>query len=205
MPKFVHAVLMAVALLAVPVVAIPGLPAAAGTIVSSVDAATLPEGKRTMAGLYLTSRDAAAALAADPAIVLIDVRSQPEFGLVGHPDPVDSNVPGWFLTDRFDPASGSYALEPNPRFVLDVGAVMARLGKGKDAPVFVICRSGGRSAAAANLLVQAGYSRVYSIVDGFEGEQDPASGHRTIGGWRNSDLPWTFRIAPEQAYAPAQP
>jgi rhodanese-related sulfurtransferase len=55
-----------------------------------------------------------------------------------------------------------------------------------------------------NLLLQAGYSQVYSVVDGFEGEMDLASGHRSVDGWRNAELPWTYRILPEQAYAPAQ-
>ena len=81
---------------------------------------------------------------------------------------------------------------------------MAREGKGKGDTVFVICRSGGRSAASVNALAAAGYTQVYNIVDGFEGGKDKATGHRTVSGWRNADLPWGYRVTPEAAYSPAE-
>ena len=33
-----------------------------------------------------------------------------------------------------------------------------------------MCRTGRRSAMAANLLAEAGFSHVYSVIDGFEGD-----------------------------------
>ncbi len=123
--------------------------------------------------------------------MFIDARSQAEFAMIGHPAAVDGNVPVQFLTDRLNPESGAYAMDTNPGFVADVDALMARLGKSKDAPVFVICRS----AAAADMLTEAGYARVYSVVDGFEGAVDKATGHRTVDGWRNADLPWTYTLS----------
>ena len=64
------------------------------------------------------------------------------------------------------------------------------------------CRSGGRSAMAANLLAQAGYKNVYNITDGIEGDtvNDPQSlfnGQRMVNGWKNSGLPWTDSIDPK--------
>lgn len=180
------------------------LPAMAGEIVSSVDAASLPKSRQTVPGLYLTARDAAAALEADPGIVLVDVRTRAEFSYVGHAGAVDQNIPWRFLSDRFDAKRGVYAYDENGNFLEDIAALMAREGKGKDDPVFVICRSGGRSAASVNALAAAGYSQVYNIVDGFEGGKDKATGHRTVNGWRNAGLPWGYRISPEAAYRPAE-
>jgi len=180
------------------------LPAMAGEIVSSVDAASLAKSRQTVPGLYLTARDAAAALEADPGIVLVDVRTRAEFSYVGHADAVDQNIPWRFLSDRFDAKTGVYAYDENGNFLDDIAALMAREGKGKDDPVFVICRSGGRSAASVDALAAAGYSQVYNIVDGFEGGKDKATGHRTVNGWRNAGLPWGYRISPEAAYRPAE-
>jgi rhodanese-related sulfurtransferase len=61
-----------------------------------------------------------------------------------------------------------------------------------------MCRSGGRSAMAVNLLAQAGFKNVYNITDGMEGDavKDPASvfmGQRLVNGWKNSGLPWTYK------------
>jgi rhodanese-related sulfurtransferase len=54
----------------------------------------------------------------------------------------------------------------------------------------MLCRSGARSALAAEMLIKEGYTNVYNILDGFEGDKDE-SGHRnTINGWRFHDLPW---------------
>lgn len=40
------------------------------------------------------------------------------------------------------------------------------LAYGKDEPVYIICRSGNRSAKAAELLVKAGYTDVYNVDGG---------------------------------------
>ena len=60
-----------------------------------------------------------------------------------------------------------------------------------------MCRSGGRSAMAVNRLAQAGFTNVYQIIDGMEGDavEDPDSvflGHRFRNGWKNAGLPWTY-------------
>lgn len=57
--------------------------------------------------------------------------------------------------------------------------------------VMFLCRSGARSHAAAASAKQLGYTAVYNILQGFEGDKDP-SGHRNaLGGWRHAGLPWT--------------
>lgn len=175
------------------------MPASAAEIRSSVDAAAVPEAKRTSLGLYLTPKEAAAALEADPGILFLDVRDPLEITFVGHPVAIDAIIPLQIGTLEFDAKAGAYKMAPNAEFVADVDAVMTREGLGKDHPVFVMCRSGGRSAAAAEQLVKAGYTKVWNLVEGFEGDKDEAGG-RALNGWRNAGLPWTYELTAEQAW-----
>jgi len=64
-------------------------------------------------------------------------------------------------------------------------------------------RSGGRSAMAVNLMAKEGFTNVYNIIDGMEGDmiKDPENayhGKRMKNGWKNSGNPWTYQINPEQ-------
>ena len=52
-----------------------------------------------------------------------------------------------------------------------------------------------RSSAAVRAvekLAEAGFSRVYNQHEGFEGDLSP-EGRRSVNGWRNAGLPWTFK------------
>ena len=74
--------------------------------------------------------------------------------------------------------------------------------------LLVLCRSGGRSAMAVNLLAEAGFVNVYTITDGIEGDdlKDPNSifdGQRVVNGWKNSGLPWTSDVNPDRMVLPA--
>ena len=69
--------------------------------------------------------------------------------------------------------------------------------------ILVTCRSGGRSAIAVNLLAKAGFTQVYNIIDGVEGDavNEVASvfvGQRLKNGWKNSGCPWTYTLTPER-------
>jgi rhodanese-related sulfurtransferase len=73
--------------------------------------------------------------------------------------------------------------------------------------LLVMCRSGPRGAMAINLLAKAGFTNVYNITDGMEGDavKDPNSvfnGQRLVNGWKNSGLPWTYEINPERMVMP---
>lgn len=179
------------------------LPAAAGEIKSSVDGAVLSKSKQTPLGLYLSPEDAHAALSADEGIVFIDVRDPIEIAFIGHPAGIDANVPIFIATHRFDAKRGSYVLVENPNFLAEVDAAVTRAGRSPQDPVFVICRSGGRSAIAARQLIDAGYTAVWNLVEGFEGDKSPETGIRELNGWRNAGLPWSYKLSEEVAWRPA--
>jgi rhodanese-related sulfurtransferase len=108
---------------------------------------------------------------------LIDVRTDAEWNFVGVP-----------AVDRLLRLSWqSYpTMERNGRFV----EMVEEAGIPKDAEIFLICRSGARSAAAANALTDAGFANCYNVAQGFEGDRD-GEGHRgTVGGWKRAGLPW---------------
>ena len=76
-----------------------------------------------------------------------------------------------------------------------------------DDTILVMCRSGGRSAIAVNMLTKAGFEHVYQIIDGMEGDAvaDPDSvflGQRLMNGWKNSACPWTYKLTPERMVLP---
>lgn len=114
-------------------------------------------------------------LAASGEAVLVDVRSNEERVFVGH-IPGSVHVP-W--------ATGT-ALTRNPRFTRELEA---RLG-GKDKVVLLLCRSGKRSALAAEAAAKAGMPLVFNVLEGFEGELDDDQQRGRRNGWRRHGLPW---------------
>jgi rhodanese-related sulfurtransferase len=121
----------------------------------------------------ISPRDAWALVQSEQA-VLVDVRSGEERKFVGHV-PESVHV-AW--------ATGT-SLTRNPRFVRELEAKVP-----KDAVVLLLCRSGKRSALAAEAAAKAGFTQAFNVLEGFEGELD-ASGHRGhADGWRFHGLPW---------------
>lgn len=156
----------------------------------------LPESKRTLLGLYLTSSEAYTRWKADPDnVIVIDVRTPEEYVFVGHPE-MAWNIPTRFNVHESNGKCGRVTMKANSAFVSQVQQI-AKVGDS----VLLICRSGSRSAAAANLLAKAGFKHVFNITDGFEGEtiDDQASvfcGKRMKNGWKNAGLPWTYDVPP---------
>ena len=73
----------------------------------------------------------------------------------------------------------------NERFVDELRAAGVEPGR----PVYLLCRSGVRSGAAAEAATAAGLGPAYNVLEGFEGPHD-AEGHRTVAGWKVAGLPW---------------
>lgn len=122
--------------------------------------------------------DVAWTLAQNGDAVLVDVRSGEERKFVGH-------VPG---SVHVAWASGT-SLTRNPRFVRELEAKLAPAG-GKDAVVLLLCRSGKRSALAAEAAQKAGFAHVFNVLEGFEGELDAHQQRGSQDGWRFRHLPW---------------
>jgi rhodanese-related sulfurtransferase len=82
----------------------------------------------------------------------------------------------------------------NPNFVTEVRKLVlggiCRDGGNSGVPVLLICRSGKRSLEAGIALINEGFSDIYNISEGFEGELDEHHHRSTLGGWRNVGLPW---------------
>ncbi len=106
--------------------------------------------------------------------VLVDVRSAEERKFVGH-------VPGSLHVAW---ATGT-ALTRNPRFVRELESKV-----GKTQPVLLLCRSGKRSLMAAEAAAKAGFSSVFNVLEGFEGEINADQHRGTQDGWRFHGLPW---------------
>jgi len=107
--------------------------------------------------------------------LLVDVRSNEERKFVGH-IPGSIHVP-W--------ATGT-ALTRNPRFVRELES---KLG-GKETVALLLCRSGNRSALAAEAAAKAGLSCIFNIIEGFEGELNEHQQRGHADGWRYHGLPW---------------
>ena len=130
----------------------------------------------------LSPQDAHELLEKNPAAVMIDVRSSMEFLFVGHAKGAVHvawiDEPDWKV---------------NPHFSTQVRQVMLgglSCSEGGCAPVVLICRSGKRSREAGEALIRDGFSDVYNVSEGFEGELDEQHHRSATGGWRHAGLPW---------------
>jgi len=109
-----------------------------------------------------------------PGSVIVDVRSAAEWQFVGVvPDAIRIEL-------RTYPG-----MVPNPGFVTQLQQQVD-----KSATVLFICRSGARSDEAARLAAEAGYSQVYNVLEGFEGDRDAAQHRGSVNGWKAAGLPW---------------
>ena len=168
--------------------------------------AGVPAAKRTARRLYLTAQDAYDMVSEAPDNVLfIDVRTRGELQFIGMPTLVDAHVPILVETSplQWDDVNSTFKLAPNPQFVEDVGNRLAQKKLTLNDTVIVICQGGLRAARAANALTQAGYTKVYTTIDGFEGDpvaEGPHQGERLVNGWRNAGLPWTAKLDRAKMY-----
>ena len=166
--------------------------------------AQVPVEKQTVLGLYVTANEAYERWEAAPdKVKIVDVRTPEEVMWVGHP-PMAWKIPVVAVTYEWDADKKQFPMRPLPDFV----ARVQRVAKPDDT-LMVMCRSGGRGAMAVNLLAKAGYKNVYNITDGMEGDvvEDPNSvfrGQRMVNGWKNSGLPWTYKIDPALMVLPAE-
>jgi rhodanese-related sulfurtransferase len=162
--------------------------------------APLDEKKHTEAGKYLTSLEAYEMWKANPdKVMIVDCRTQEEYAFVGHAA-MAYNIPSKLWTGKWNSEKKEYVLEDNPDFE---SQVKQKFGLGDT--ILVMCRSGQRSAASINRLTKAGFTNVFNIVDGFEGdvvkdEESNFNGKRMKNGWKNSVSSWTYALDPKLIY-----
>ena len=162
--------------------------------------ATLPEGKKTVLGLYVTAKEAYEKWQAAPdEVKILDVRTPEEFLFVGSPD-MAWKIPVASQSYEWDTEKQQFPMKPLTDFAARVQTVMK-----PDDTILVTCRSGGRSAIACNFLAKAGYKNVYNIIDGIEGDTNADSASTAQGkqtGWKNSGCPWTKKLTPDRMVLP---
>ena len=142
---------------------------------------------QTPTGAYagdVTAQQAWSVLGSDPKAVLVDVRTQIEWTLIGKPDL--SQISGEPVYLQWVTMQG-----PNPNFVNELQAALEARKVPKDAPVYFLCQSGGRSKIAATQCAGLGYTACYNIAEGFEGALDTHKHRNSISGWKVAGLPWT--------------
>lgn len=172
------------------------------------DAAKVPPMKQSRAGQYL---DAAEAYALKGELgtkaYFVDVRTRAEVSYVGMATAADANIP--YVEHPYDAPwddkNARFKLDVNSDFGPELARRMELAGLTKNDAVILICRSGDRSARAASLLADLGYTKVYSVVDGFEGDavkDGPRAGQRVVNGWKNAGLPWSYRLEKSKMYFP---
>lgn len=124
-------------------------------------------------------------LAGTSSAQLIDVRTRAEWSFVGVPDlgaigkePILIEWQSW------------PHMQVAGDFLDRLKAELAARNVPPDAPLYFLCRSGVRSAAAAACASAEGFGKSFNVAGGFEGPPD-ASRHRgRTAGWKASDLPW---------------
>ncbi|MEQ1731704.1 MAG: rhodanese-like domain-containing protein, partial [Vicinamibacterales bacterium] len=167
-------------------------------------AAAAPEPKdadrQTPWKLYVDSKEAyAMKQELGSKALLVDVRDPVEIMFTGFAPAVDVVVP--FMSPskaKWNEKKSTYQVEKDPGFEAKIATALESRGLGKDAPVLLMCRSGGeRGAPSAAELWGKGYAKVYVVVDGFEGEtvkDGERKNWRLVNGWKNSGLPWGYAL-----------
>jgi len=167
----------------------------------------VPEAKRTETQHYLLPQEVHDFKLKEAAqTLLIDIRTPSELQFVGYTQMIDGNVP-YISYDysEWDSKIKEYKRDFNSGFVGQVETLLAKVGLAgkKDARIILMCRSGDRSARAADLMAKSGYTNVWSAIEGFEGDKakdGPTKGKRTVNGWKNANLPWTYDLDKAKAF-----
>lgn len=169
------------------------------------DVLNLPPYKITEPRLYLTAKEAYELKKNDANNVLfVDARTRAEVEFVGMPDIIDVNIPYAFNDlKEWDNQKKRFKKKLNRNFSSALDASLKKAGLNKESKIIIMCRSGRRSALAVNLIYKFGYKNVYSVIDGFEGDKvkdGPEKGKRKLNGWKNSGLPWSYKLDKEKMY-----
>ena len=122
------------------------------------------------------------ALKSNPNTYLIDVRTPEEWQETGVADLSSVNKDVKLITWTFF----TPYIHANSNFIDQLDSAVSN----KQADLFFICKSGGRSLKAATAAMQAGYSKCHNVSDGFAGNMfDSELNSLNLNGWTNNNLP----------------
>jgi len=169
------------------------------------DGSGLSADKQTKLGLYMTAKQAYDYMMDDKNKALfLDIRTPGELNYLGAASVMDFHVPMYYMDrSQWDDKKHRYVRAKNENFIADIADRLQRKGLAKDDTVILMCRSGKRSAKAVDMLADAGYTKVYTVVDGYEGDkakEGADKGKRVVNGWKNSGLPWTYSLDKDLMY-----
>lgn len=117
----------------------------------------------------ITVADAWDLLSSDTDSVLVDVRTEQEWNEVGIPD---------LSSVKKDVVKLPLLTAPNFELNASFTSELSKLLPEKGKKVLFMCKAGGRSAQAAEIATQMGYSEAYNIEGGFS------------DAWLPAELPW---------------
>ena len=162
--------------------------------------------KQTPWGLYVNAKEAYdLKTKLGEKALFVDVRDPVEIQFTGYTDVVDINVPFMLANSKkWNTKKSVLQMEKNPDYIPDLEQALVNKGLSKEDTVILMCRSGGtRGAPAANVLYDRGFKKVYVVTDGFEGgtlKQGENKGWRLKNGWKNSKLPWSYKLNKDKMY-----
>ena len=176
--------------------------------VTAVDKSDVRKRWHTPFDLYLSAREAFVMMTGSPdRVSFIDVRTRPEIHYIGMADEIDANVPYHFVNTVWrgisDGVHGYFRKKRNPDFEAAVANVLRSRGLDRTSPVIIMCTSGSRAPYAARALHKAGFTEVYTQVEGFEGIKAKSGEHkgkRLIAGWKFEGLPWSYDFVAAKMY-----
>ena len=174
----------------------------------AIDPARVPTQKQTKAGLYLDAREAyELKQRLGEKALFVDIRTRAEISYLGMPTVADAHIPAFEHPPNasWDDKSSRFKMESNADFEPELARRLTARQLNKSDVVILICRSGDRTARAVNFLAEQGYTKVYSVIDGFEGDaiaEGPQAGQRVLNGWKNAGLPWTYKLEKNKMYLP---
>lgn len=175
------------------------------SILAADSASTIPTMKQTQLGLYLSAQEAYEMKSSrGDTVLFVDVRTPEEYEYVGHAVSTDINIP-YRKTDytAWDSNKNVYQMVPNSNFLRELENALKYRKMDKNSTIILMCRSGDRSANAVNTMAKAGYTKIYTVIDGFEGDLAKSgdnSGKRTVNGWKNAGLPWEYKMEKTKVY-----
>lgn len=129
----------------------------------------------------ISPADAWNALSQNTNAQLVDVRTQAEWAFAGVASLASINKTLKTISWKFYPT-----YEVNAKFIEQLEQAVTD----KNAPLYFLCKTGGRSLDAAIAATAAGYAQCYNIEGGFEGDLNTNHQRGQVNGWKAARLPW---------------